>query len=560
VTGRQGVHAGAAAVRHRAGGERAGASSARGTYSSTGNGGWEPSMGVTPKGTLFFNTQSSGLSDIRRSRDQGATWETVDINIPGAPADQPTVDPYLWVDPWTGRVFNADLTLPCSVIGHTDDEGDTWGSGANCAHADHQNLFAGPPPKGATTPAGYPNVVYYCALDAGAGHDSVTTGCSRSLDGGTTFERTGSPAFVAAGTEENGQFGVPGGCGGVTGHGRVGPDGTLFLPRGLCHNPFLAISRDEGDTWERVQVNGDLKMAVGIDDAIVTGSQPSGGVIDHEGRVAIDPAGNVFYIWVAEDHLPYLAVSRDGGKSFGRPHMVGYPGTVEAWGIAIEAGETGRIAISYMGTSNSPGGPYCTTTTLTSCTTADGKPPRPVSDYEKTTWSGYIGVSVDALAATPTFVTAAINDPAKPLVKGACKPVACQSQGDFHGMAVSPDGTPWAAFVDIDGIGIAGRLLDGPPLFGTLADQRPAVSAPPSTAPAACERRRVTIRIRAPRRAKIRSATVTAGGRGVRVRRRAGRYTAVLNLVGTRTVRVRITVRTTAGRTFRSTRHYRACR
>jgi hypothetical protein len=182
-----------------------------------------------------------------------------------------------------------------------------------------------------------------------------------------------------------------------------------------------------------------------------------------------------------------------------------------------------------------------------------------VSDYANTTWSGYIGVSVDALAATPTFVTGAINDPAKPLVKGACKPVACQAQGDFHGMAVSPDGTPWTALVDIERIGIAGRLLDAPPLFGTIADQRPAVSAPPSTPAAACRSRRVTIRIRAPRRARIRSATVTAGGRKVRVRRRAGRYTAVLVLRGTRVVRVRITVRTTAGRTFRSTRRYRAC-
>jgi hypothetical protein len=565
---------GAPAVTHRAGERQAGrGSDARGTMSSVGQGAYEPSIGVSRSGAVFYNASGgNGSTVVMRTRDEGKTWEPMDISVPGVESDQPTVDPMLYVDPATGWIFNGDLTPPCSLVQHSSDDGDTWSVGTICAHADHQNIFAGPAPAGTPKPTGYANVVYWCALDEGLAHSSVTTACSRSRDGGTTWERTAAPAFEAIpGNEENGHFGVPGGCGGVTGHGRVGPDGTVYIPRGLCHHPYLAFSKDQGDTWERVKVNGDLKMAVGIDDMIVTGGPPHGGVIDHEGRVAIDPAGNVFYMWIAEDHLPYLAVSRDGGKSFGKPSMVGFPGIDEAWGPAIEAGETGRIAISYLGTSNSPGPPYCTTTTADSCLTADGKPPRAPEEYAKTDWSGYIGVSVDALSATPTFTTAAINDPADPIVRGQCKPVQCQAEADFHGMAVGPDGTPWVALVDgcpatggqpdcaANGIGVAGRLVGAPPLYGTIADQKPVVTAPP--APGCRSTRRFTLKIRKPRRAKIRSVRVTVDGKRVRARRKRGRYSAVIDLRGRPRGRavVRTTIRTSAGRVFRTTRRYRTC-
>src|SRR6185436_747580 len=193
---------------------------------------------------------------------------------------------------------------------------------------------------------------------------------------------------------------------------------------------------------------------------------------------------------------------------------------------------------SYLGTNNSPGGPFCTTTTPTSCETADGKPPRPAGDYAKTTWNGYIGVSVDALADDPTFTTAPINDPADPLIRGACKSVQCQAQADFHGMAIAPDGTPWTALVDGcppdggescegRGIGVAGRLVGAPPLFGTLAEQRPAVAGPASAPRTCASRRRFTLRVRQPRRARIRAVRVTLDGRRLKVRRRGRGYVSV---------------------------------
>jgi len=66
----------------------------------------------------------------------------------------------------------------------SDDGGDSFENGAVCNHTDHQNLFAGPPPPGGLRPVGYPNVVYYCAIDCGALAEFGTmTACSRSLAG-----------------------------------------------------------------------------------------------------------------------------------------------------------------------------------------------------------------------------------------------------------------------------------------------------------------------------------------------------------------------------------------
>ncbi len=73
--------------------------------------------------------------------------------------------------------------------------------------------------------------------------------------------------------------------------------------------------------------------------------------------------------------------------------------------------------------------------------------------------------------------------------------------------------------------------------------------------------RNFRIRLREPRGARLRSASVTVNGRPVPVRRRAGRLTAPVDLRGfsTGTYEVRIRARTAAGRTLTGTRSYRTC-
>jgi ABC-2 type transport system ATP-binding protein len=75
-------------------------------------------------------------------------------------------------------------------------------------------------------------------------------------------------------------------------------------------------------------------------------------------------------------------------------------------------------------------------------------------------------------------------------------------------------------------------------------------------------RRRFEIRVKRGRgKARLRSARVTVDGKRVKVRRRAGRLRAIIDLRGRRKqrVRVRIVARTRGGKTLRDTRVYRTC-
>jgi len=75
-------------------------------------------------------------------------------------------------------------------------------------------------------------------------------------------------------------------------------------------------------------------------------------------------------------------------------------------------------------------------------------------------------------------------------------------------------------------------------------------------------RRRFVIRLREPRRGRLRSARVHVAGERVKVRRRSGRLRAVVDLRGVakRKVRVRVVARTTRGKVLRERRTYRTCR
>lgn len=406
--------------------------------------GFEPTLGLNRQGTVFYVAAKSGpfRPVVMRSRDGGATWEDISPRL-----HVMTQDPYVWVDKKTGRLFDVDFAAGLQVS-FTDDEGESWTSSTvpQSWHMDHQNLFAGPPPKGGTEPRGYPHVVYLCSIGGGAlaGLGTATT-CSRSLDGGVTFIPTGEPAFFDGPNDDDGHFGIRGHCGGETGHGFADRLGYIYLARGWCGQPWLAISRDEGASWERVQV-ADNGMPAN-----------PGGIQEHEAGVAIDDAGNVYVVWTARNRLPYLAISRDRGRSFGNPMMIGPPGLREASLPTIDIGDDGKIAIAYVGSSNAPGGRSPT-----------GSGP----EYDNTTWNGYVTMTAEALSADPLFYTATINDPGNPLVKGPCPILRCQQQFDFIDVVVGPDGTPWTSMIDgcmrgdcpRVGRAVLGRLVGGPSL------------------------------------------------------------------------------------------------
>lgn len=410
---------------------------------------WEPTMGITKSGAIFFNALDfeTNAPFIMRSTDEGASWEQV------FDAHQITADPYMFVDYDTGRVFANDLIPPCHLVSHSDDDGETWTTAppAGCGYnEDHQTLFAGPPPEGGDAPDDYPNVIYLCSISDGISIASAGSACSKSLDGGMTFIPTGEQPYTNDPRQQPADFGIPGMCNGANAHGFVGPDGAVYLPRGWCGQPYLAISKDEGLTWTRVQVS-DLGMPCCGE--LDTGVE---NLFTHEAAVVADDKGNVYYAWVANDRLPYLVISHDGGETWGEPMMIAPPGVKEALLPGMTIGASGKVAVYYHASTNSPW---------------DGT--ELAGDTDQMTWNGYITMTTNALATKPVFYSATINDPKDPLWIGHCgpDPIRC-GWGDFFDVVVSPKGEPWSVTVDLcnmgdcsgAGEGVIGRLIGGPSL------------------------------------------------------------------------------------------------
>lgn len=161
--------------------------------------------------------------------------------------------------------------------------------------------------------------------------------------------------------------------------------------------------------------------------------QTAAGFQEHEAGVVVDRKGNVYFTWTGKNRLPYLAISRDGGESWGEPMMIGPPGLKEASLPAIDIGRDGRIAIAYMGSMNAPGGEA-----------PDGEGP----EYAAVTWNGYITVTDMALSRDPIFYTASINDPLDPLVIGSCGILRCQQVYDFIDVVIDRRGRVWTSMVD----------------------------------------------------------------------------------------------------------------
>lgn len=401
----------------------------------------EPTIGISKKGHLFY-TASAGVRqvDVFRSTDGGESWKNTSPALPTGTKTHPlTLDPYIYFDESTGRLFNIDLTVACSYLSFSDDEGKTWTDNPlACGRPvnDHQTLFSGPPALTPEHPL-FPENVYYCYNDFGTG-----TSCSKSLDGGISWVPTGTRPFEGVRTSNQNVED----CGGFNGHGVVGDDGTVYLPKEWCGQPWLGISRDEGATWEQVQVATNTTEFLGSDTS-----------------VAVDSKGNLYYAYESAKQLLYLVTSKNGGKTWSKPLMVAAPKVNEVTLPTLDVGKPGRVAIAYMGSTNSP---------FSKC-----QPECSSSDYARTTWNGYITMTVEALAKNPTFYSATVNPTDDPLYQGRCDfSNRCSPILDFLDIEISPDGTPYGTFVDaclascltsgtVDGgAGIAGRLVGGPKL------------------------------------------------------------------------------------------------
>ena len=430
---------GGAAVAHYAGGKRvssrrAKSAAPRGVLYPVGANALEPTMGVAKNGDVFYIATPSLGAEVMKSTDNGKSWKPSSPQIASQNSHPVTLDPYIYIDKWTQRIFTIDLTVACSYLSFSDDGGSNWTTNPLACGVpvnDHQTLFSGPPVS--SSPVGYKNLVYYC-------YNAIAsaTNCTKSLDGGLTFIPTGELAYNGFAPEE----GDPGGCAGLNGHGVVGSDGTVYVPKETCDQPLVLISKDEGLSWTSSRVSS---MEA------VWGPDPS---------VAVDAKGNIYYVFIAEkDRLPYLVTSTDGGRSWSDPRMIALPGLTETVHATLDVGAPGKVAVAYYGTDD-----------------VDG--PMERRDYKDATWNGYMTMTTDALSDRPLFFSASINTPSDPLMKGACGPRRCYDALDFIDVVIGSDGTPWSAFVancfkalcpaptppEGETSGIVGRLTGGPKL------------------------------------------------------------------------------------------------
>jgi len=303
------------------------------------------------------------------------------------------------------------------------------------------------------------------------------------------------------------------------------------------------------------------KLGMGTQDDDATANQA---FVNHEAGVRVDSHGTIYYVWVAHDRLPYLAVSRDAGRTWSAPVMFGPPGVRQAWNPTIDIAPSGRIAMSYMASTNAPGAPF-----------KDG--PEDLAPYRGATWNGYITISDDPASADPTFFTASVNDPSRPFLKLIpgdsptaaipCGQIRCGQEYDFFDLKMTADGTPWAIFVDACGTGkdcvspsfgegVVARLVTP----GTAASSDAAAHTLLAAPRACASRRNFVIRIHRPRFIRLVSARVYVNGRRVAVRR-ARRLTARVDLRHLPRGRFTVTIRarTSTGRTIVARRHYRTC-
>lgn len=368
----------------------------------------EPTLGVDTKGTVYYAASWHDdspavvlpITEVRRSKDNGKTWTNISPQVNGTELPPTNADPYVFVDQDTDRIFNPEAAGACLYMNFSDNGGDTWLTNPLVCggfNVDHQSFEAGPfPPALSGLRTVYPNVLWFCS------NHVAQAQCSNSVDGGVVWKPAPSPAYLGYDTAAGGL------CGGLSGHVEIDSKGRAYLPKGHCGAPYVSWSDDLGATWTRKRVS-------------------TLGAASTHIAAAIDAKDNVYVVfWDNVQRLPWVVHSTDRGTTWSEPLMVAPPGVQETNFPEIVAGDAGKIAVVFPGT--------------TSANRNDSKRP----------WNAYVVVTEDILAADPVFVSTTSNDPAtNPVHRGNCGPGRCLPMWDFIDIVTSPvDGGVWASLSD----------------------------------------------------------------------------------------------------------------
>src|SRR3954453_3130878 len=303
-----------------------------GTFFSSDNSG-EPSIGInwnTGAAMYMASTDTYKLTFDTSQDPPAVTWADR-----SSPYSLINVDPILATDRDTGLTLAGGDDGACAVMSATttdggDDVFDTsaWTPTAPCPFtADHPTMGIGPAPAGSPGAALGQHVAYFC-------QQTDLDHCSHSIDGGTTW----SPSVPTAA------------CAGLHGHVKISADGTAYLPSVNCVDADgnLAVgamtSSDGGFSWDGYGISGAPEPDRGFDPSVATASD-----------------NTVYESWArAGDYHPVVTWSKDHGASWAPQvdlaNTVSPALTASTFQAAV-AGDSGRAAVAYLGTSTPvPGG------------------------------------------------------------------------------------------------------------------------------------------------------------------------------------------------------------
>ena len=315
-----------------------------------GNSAGEPSLGVGLAAPAYPDGRTMYIAGLQTLR---TTWN--DCSSPAsAPAFPATpaannplwedvsaintsvvsLDPILFTDFQTGRTFASQLGTKCSNMSFSDNDGGVdgtapgdWTPSQGCginSGVDHQTVGGGPFRPGLPDGTGlYPNAVYYASQDVAVAQAAI------SRDGGLSF----GPAVPMYNLTQ---------CGGLHGHIKVAPDGTVYMPnKGCGGTQGVVVSQDEGVTWTVRPVPG---------------SSPG----DTDPAIGIDADGKIYFAFANGNGHAMVAVSNNKGATWSTPVDVGAPFSIQntvfpaAVGGSSTGGNTGRASVMYLAT-DTPG-------------------------------------------------------------------------------------------------------------------------------------------------------------------------------------------------------------
>ncbi len=250
----------------------------------------------------------------------GEDW--VEKNVPWHVT---SLDPIIFTDHVTGRTASSQLSAKSSLLGLSDDDGETWdpsplGAGINSG-VDHQTIGGGRLAEplyselngNNPTYNGFAHGMYYCSQDIAIAQ------CGLSVDGGVVF---GASVPMYNLTQ----------CSGLHGHVEVSPvDGTAYVPNSSCAGEQgVAVTEDNNTTWSVRTV-------------------PNSGGSTSDPSVGIATDGTVYFGY-DNSGQPYAAVSYDKGETWDNISNVG-----ESFGIKstafpeMIAGDPDRAAFAFLG-------------------------------------------------------------------------------------------------------------------------------------------------------------------------------------------------------------------